>query len=102
MKTMGFVISHKNNEARRALMPADLDKVQHVNQLYFETGYGESAGCRDEEYERAGANIVARAEALAWDMIEDVKLGDAGYVDEIGSEKTVIGWARAARQIEVT
>src|SRR5690625_917980 len=102
MKTMGFVISHKNNEARRALMPADLENVQHVNQLYFETGYGDSIGCKDAEYERAGANIVTRTEALACDMIVDVKLGDAGYRDELESEKILIGWAHAAQQIDFT
>lgn len=102
MKTMGFIISHKNNEARRALMPADLENVQHVNQLYFETGYGDSIGCSDAEYERAGANITTRAKALACDMIVDVKLGDAGYLDDIASEKTLIGWAHAAQQIDFT
>lgn len=102
MKTMGFVISHKNNEARRALLPVDLEKVQHVHQLYFETGYGKSIGCTDDEYAQAGANIVTRAEALACDMIVDVKLGDADYLNELESDKILIGWAHAAQQIDFT
>lgn len=102
MKTMGFVISHKNNEARRALMPEDLKKIDHVDQLFFETGYGDAIGCTDEAYQTAGAHIVSRAEALACDMIVDVKLGDADYIAELSSEKTVIGWAHAAQQVDFT
>lgn len=102
MKTMGFVISHKNNEARRALMPEDLDKIQHVGQLYFETGYGDAIGCTDDAYEKSGAHIVSRQEALACDMIVDVKLGDAEYVSTLDEGKILIGWAHAAQQIDFT
>lgn len=102
MKTMGFLISHKNNEARRALIPNDLAKITHVDQLYFERGYGDSVGCADAEYEAAGAHVVSRKEALSCDVIVDVKLGDADYLDELSKEKTLVGWAHAAQQIEFT
>ncbi len=102
MKTMGLVISHKNNEARRALLPKDLKKINHVSALYFETGYGEKIGCTDEEYAEAGATIVTREEALQCDIIVDVKLGDADYVDTISEEKVLVGWAHAAQQIAFT
>jgi len=102
MKTMGLVISHKNNEARRALLPKDLKKINHVSALYFETGYGEKVGCTDDEYVAAGANIVTREEALQCDIIVDVKLGDADYVYAISEEKVLIGWAHAAQQIAFT
>src|SRR5690625_772363 len=102
MKTMGLVISHKNNEARRALLPKDLKKINHVSALYFEAGYGEKIGCTDDEYAAAGANIVTREEALQCDIIVDVKLGDADYVDAISEEKILVGWAHAAQQIAFT
>ena len=31
MRSMGFVISHKNRERRRALLPKDLKKIQGVD-----------------------------------------------------------------------
>lgn len=35
MKTVGLVISHKNNEKRRALLPEDLDKIKHLDYLFL-------------------------------------------------------------------
>ena len=41
MRKIGFPISKKENEFRRALIPADLKVVKNCGQLYFEKGYGE-------------------------------------------------------------
>ena len=41
MNRVGFVISHKNNEKRRALLPKDLNKVRQLGSIFFEKGYGE-------------------------------------------------------------
>jgi len=54
MERMGFLISHKNNEQRRALLPQDLEQIRHVDRLVFETGYGLALGYSDEEYRAAG------------------------------------------------
>lgn len=35
MKTVGLVISHKNNEKRRALLPEDLDKIKAFGLFVF-------------------------------------------------------------------
>lgn len=102
MKTIGFVISHKNNEKRRAILPADLKNVRHPEQLYFEEGYGESVGYPDSEYAACGVHIVSRAEALDCDAIVDVKLGDADYLDQLKGPKTLIGWAHCVQNIEFT
>ena len=40
MKTVGFPISHKENEYRRAIVPAHLKNIEHPELLYFEKGYG--------------------------------------------------------------
>lgn len=91
MKTMGLVISHKNNERRRALLPNDLKLIKNVNQLYFETGYGNSVGYSDADYLAYGAQVVSREEALKCDIITDVKLGDADYLENIDDSKILCG-----------
>lgn len=102
MNTIGFLISHKNNERRRAILPPDLKKVKNVKSLYFEKGYGLSVGYDDIEYEKAGAQIVSREEVLSCDVITDVKLGDADYLDEIKKPKIFFGWAHAVQGIDFT
>lgn len=72
MKTMGFLISHKNNERRRALLPNDMKNIKNLSQLYFEKGYGESVGFSDDEYAKYGVNIVAREQVLDCDVLVDV------------------------------
>lgn len=100
MKTMGFLVSHKNNEKRRALLPEHLQNIENIGQLYFEEHYGESLGLSDDEYRNAGANVVSRDRVLGCDIIVDVKLGDADYLDQIGNEKTFVGWAHAVQNTE--
>ena len=102
MRTMGVVISHKNNEKRRAILPNDVQKLRHADLMFFEKGYGESVGHTDQDYIDAGANIVSREEALKCDIITDVKLGDADYLDQLDDGKTLFGWAHAAQGISFT
>ena len=100
MRTVGLVISHKNNEKRRAILPEDLDKIKNLNNFYFEKGYGESIGLNDSDYK--GVNFVSREEALKCDVIVDVKLGDADYLDKIDDNKILCGWAHAVQNIDFT
>ncbi|HHX31746.1 MAG TPA: N(5)-(carboxyethyl)ornithine synthase [Bacteroidales bacterium] len=102
MNSIGFVISDKNNERRRALLPEDLLKLKHVNQLYFEKGYGVNLGYSDNEYQKLGANIVDRKDALNCDIIIDVKLGDANYLSDLPKGKILIGWAHAVQNVPFT
>lgn len=102
MKTMGFVISKKNNEKRRALLPKDLYKVNNVDCLYFEKGYGNVLGITDEEYSEQGANIASREDVLNCDIIVDVKLGDADYIDDLSGSKILYGWAHAVQNLDFT
>ncbi len=96
-KTMGLVISHKNNEKRRAILPDDVRRLRNPDCLYFEKGYGDSVGHPDAEYLSAGAHVVSREEALSCDIITDVKLGDADYLDGLEEGKILFGWAHAAQ-----
>ena len=99
MKTIGFVISHKNGEQRRAILPEDITALKHPGQLYFESGYGLSVGASDEDYTAAGCHIVSREEAMACDII---KLGDADYLDKIAPNKLMFGWAHTVQNIDFT
>ena len=102
MKTIGFLISHKNNEKRRALLPKDIKKIKTVDCLYFEAGYGQSVGYTDEEYADCGVNIAPREEVLKCDVIVDVKLGDADYLHELDGPKILCGWAHCVQSIDFT
>lgn len=99
---MGFVISRKNNEKRRAILPVDLEQVKHAAQLVFEQGYGDVLGLSDDDYRAAGAQIATREEVLKCDAIVDVKLGNADYLDQLEEGKLLIGWAHAIQDIKFT
>ena len=101
-KTMGLLISHKNNEKRRAILPEQVTQLRNPDMLYFETGYGDSVGHPDEEYLKAGAHVVSREEAMRCDIITDVKLGDADYLDKLDDGKILFGWAHAAQGVDFT
>lgn len=103
MKTIGFVISHKDGEGRRGILPNDIvANVKNPHQIYIEAGYGEILGISDEEYIEAGCNIVSRKEALSCDIITDVKLGDADYLNALEKGKILFGWAHAVQNIPFT
>lgn len=40
MKTIGFPISHKENENRRAIVPEHIRYMKYPEKLFFEKGYG--------------------------------------------------------------
>lgn len=102
MKTMGFLISHKNGEQRRALLPEQIANLKYPGQLYFEEGYGLSVGVADDQYAACGCHVVSRKEAMACDIITDVKLGDADYLDQIEGSKIMFGWAHTVQNIDFT
>ena len=102
MYKVGFLISHKNNEKRRALMPEDLDQIQNLDKLVFEEGYGQSLGISDEEYEKKGVRFAPRKDVLDSDILVDVKLGDADYLNQIKPETILCGWAHSVQSIDFT
>ena len=102
MRTMGLLISHKNNEQRRAILPEHVKLLKHPEQLYFEKGYGLSVDVPDQQYADLGCHIVSREEAMKCDIITDVKLGDADYLDQLENGKLLFGWAHAAQGVSFT
>ena len=102
MKTVGLMISTKENEKRRALLPKHVAQIRHRDHLYFEEGYGAGFGHPDEEYRAAGAHVVPREEALSKDVICDPKIGDATYLEELKPRQTIFGWVHAVQNRSIT
>ena len=101
MKTVGFPISKKENENRRALIPSDIRRIAECNMLYFEKGYGDVLGYTDEDYVNAGANVLPREEVLKCDIICDPKVGDGEYLGRLDSQ-IIFGWIHAVQNREIT
>lgn len=101
MKTIGFPISWKENENRRALTPKDLGEIKNCRQLFFERGYGDVLGYEDSDYLKFGANICSREDVLKKDIICDPKIGDADYLDVLRNQ-TIFGWVHAVQNRGVT
>lgn len=92
MKTIGFVISQKENEKRRALIPDDIINIEHKDKLYFEEGYGQSLGISDDAYRKIGANITSRDQVLLQDIVCDPKIGEAEYLNQLQPSQSIFGW----------
>ena len=83
MRTIGFPISHKENECRRAIIPDHIRFIKYPQQLYFEKNYGKVLGISDNEYKKVGCHIVSREEVLKKNIICDPKIGDAEYLNKL-------------------
>lgn len=102
MKTIGFVISHKENEARRALIPSDIKNIKYPSYLLIEYGYGDVLGYCDEDYRNEGAKIVSRDKAMSADIICDPKIGDADYLWDLKEYQKIFGWVHAVQNRDIT
>ncbi len=97
VNTIGFLISRKENEGRRALLPSDLSSVRNCSALFVEEGYAAHMNIRDEEYLRAGCNVVPRSNVFACDIICDPKNPDPGERDLFRQGQTLFGWIHAVQ-----
>lgn len=102
MKTIGFIISRKENELRKALIPTDLSKIKQVHNLYFERGYGEILGYSDEDYRKMGANIVNREIVYKQDIICNPKAPEPVEQKLFHKGQTLFGWIHAVQGRKVT
>ena len=102
MRTIGFVISHKENEARRALIPEHIKFINNPANLLIETGYGDVLGYCDEDYRVAGAKVVSREVAMCADIVCDPKIGDADYLWVLKEGQIVFGWVHAVQNRDIT
>lgn len=102
MKTVGFPISHKENEYRRAIVPEHIARMKYSDKLYFEAGYGSVLGIDDSEYKTLGCHICSHEEVLAKDIVCDPKVGDADYLDNLEEGQVVFGWVHATQNRDIT
>ena len=102
MKTVGFPISRKENEKRRALIPQDVAFISNPGQLYIESGYGSVLGYSDADYEARGCHITDFAGIMACDIICDPKIGDEPFLSDLRAGQTVFGWVHAVQHRDIT
>lgn len=101
-RTIGFPISHKENEYRRAIVPEHIKQIKYPNMLFFEKGYGEIVGIADKEYENLGCHICSQQEVLQQNVICDPKVGDADYLDKLNDNQIIFGWVHATQNKDIT
>ncbi|XMB72181.1 N(5)-(carboxyethyl)ornithine synthase [Mycoplasmatota bacterium WC30] len=102
MNKIGFLMSTKENEKRRAILPDQLSKIKNKTYLYFEKGYGLQLGYTDEEYIKNGAHILEKEEILKLDVLCDPKIGDADYLSELINNQIIFGYVHAVQNENVT
>lgn len=101
MKTVGFPISHKENEKRRAIVPEHIKEIRNAENMYFEYGYGDVLGIPDSEYTALGCNMCSREECLKQDVICDPKIGDSEYLSGLKEGQTIFGWVHATQNFDI-
>ena len=74
-KTIGFPVSHKENEKRRAIMPDHVSGINHPDRLFFEEGHGLVLEIPNKEYARYGCIIAPRRRSLSRMLFVTRKLG---------------------------
>ena len=102
MKTIGFVISHKENEKRRALIPNDLIHIKNAKYIYFEKGYGEVLGYTDEDYKKYGVNIASTEEVYSKDIICNPKTPEQSELKYFKDNQVLFGWIHAVQNKKIT
>lgn len=102
MKTIGFPISQKENERRRALIPQDAARIKNPGQLFIQSGYGAVLGYDDRDYEAAGCHVTDFAGVMACDVICDAKIGDEPFLADLRPGQTVFGWVHAVQNRDIT
>lgn len=101
MKTVGFLISEKENENRRAITMGDIDKIKNKEQLYFQKGYGDKLGFSDDDLIKLGCKVVEKEDIFSCDIICDPKIGDSLDLDKMKG-KTIFGWIHATQNYDIT
>ncbi|MED3652393.1 N(5)-(carboxyethyl)ornithine synthase [Heyndrickxia sporothermodurans] len=102
MKTIGFPISTKENETRRALLPEHISKIKNKDNIFIEKNYGDVLGYTDEDYMNQGVHVVSKDEVLQKDVICDPKIGDADYLDNLLDGQIIFGYIHAVQNRDIT
>ena len=97
MKTIGFIISSKENERRRCLLPTDIVNIKNKKSVFIETGYGDILGFSDDDYLIQGIKVCSREDILKKDIICDPKVGDSEYLLYLQPGQLIFGWIHAVQ-----
>lgn len=88
---LGFLKTDFPHERRLPLLPEHIK--QFANSIYVESGFGDSLGILDEEYQKAGCTILNRSEIFALcDGIFSLKIIQPCDYDLIRPNQIIIGW----------
>ena len=102
MKTIGFPISSKEHENRRAIVPRDIAKLTHPELIRIEFGFGDVLGISEDEYRAVGCRVCTRKETLQTDIICDPKVGDADFLSQLHKGQAIFGWIHATQNRDIT
>jgi len=102
MRTIGFVMSRKENERRRALLPHDLKNITNKVSLYFAKGYGEIFGISDDAFLAMGANVVSEDEVYSQEIICNLKAPELSEQAFFSEGQTLFGWIHAIQGRSIT
>ena len=102
LKRIGFPISTKENENRRAIIPDEIKLLVYPDNVFVEKGFGEVLGISDADYLRAGCKLCSHEEAFQMEIVCDPKVGDADYLYELHEGQTIFGWIHATQNKKIT
>lgn len=102
MNTIGFLISRKEHEKRRVILPEDIVRLDRPDLVMVEEGYGNVLSIKDDQYREAGCQVGSFEDCLNQDIICDPKIGDEEYLEDIDQDKILFGWFHAAQNRPLT
>ena len=100
MKEVGFVKTSMPGETRVALLPEEIQKVEHPGCLFFEEGYARSLGIGDFQYSNAGARVVGRGQAYRKEVVCIPKPWKDDLID-FQHGQIAAGWFYLAEKVEL-
>lgn len=95
--TLGFPISHKENERRRITPETLFALTSEGVHCVVERGYGEALGYGDVELESHGITVASRSATLDSSVICDPKAGDGDYLPSLREDQVLFGWLHAVQ-----
>jgi N5-(carboxyethyl)ornithine synthase len=102
MQSIGFVVSGKENERRRALLPADVGRVKRREFLVFEEDYATELGFPDSAYTELGCRVVPREQVYRCEIICNPKAPEPAERPLFQKGQTLFGWAHAVQGRSIT
>jgi N5-(carboxyethyl)ornithine synthase len=97
MNSIGFAISGKENERRRAVLPAHLCTTRYREHLIFQAGYAAHFGICDDEYAALGCRVGSQREVYACPIICNPKAPGLAERALFGTGQTLFGWLHAVQ-----